>query len=321
MQANEPSLCVNTLGPGLLFLAYPDSKFSAMVQTIRPFLLRGPAEDEELLSWLPRLTISVVDKIIMMHRLVLFRSFYIPEFQRTRTTCISGTLNILQQHEKITEREGTISLCTHSAFCVTAAMVIGLNFVLTKLRIRKCDIIAGRGAALIDAILGMEEEIVVKLVRADLRDVSAERMQRNIINDMIANNEIISRFSAVDPGDPSSMLIASPPARRFLAIPADTLDRVLGDDAPLANVETEGLLNETAVVEDVAAELCWIVAVYAEPDTFIQEPLDRYLGDVVDDLQANTAQWTDRQQDLLVNYTAKQLRVSNQIPVVYALGV
>ncbi|KAJ4994750.1 hypothetical protein K4K48_012029 [Colletotrichum sp. SAR 10_66] len=112
-----------------------------------------------------------------------------------RTTCISGTLNILQQHEKITEREGTISLCTHSAFCVTAAMVIA------KLRIRKCDIIAGRGAALIDAILGMEEEIVVKLMRADLRDVSAERMQRNIINDMIANNEIISRFSAVDPGD------------------------------------------------------------------------------------------------------------------------
>ncbi|KAJ0273014.1 hypothetical protein CBS470a_012447, partial [Colletotrichum nupharicola] len=53
------------------------------------------------------------------------------------------------------------------------------------------------------------------------------------------------------------------------------LDRVLGDDAPLANADTEDLLNGTAVVEDVAAELCWIVAVYAEPETFIQEPLDR----------------------------------------------
>ncbi|KAF3799125.1 hypothetical protein GCG54_00015306 [Colletotrichum gloeosporioides] len=99
MQANTPSLCVSTLGPGLLFPAYPDPKFRATVQTIRPFLLRGPAEDEELLSWLPlaraSLTISVADKIIMIHRPVLFRSFNIRESQRTRTTCISAALTIL----------------------------------------------------------------------------------------------------------------------------------------------------------------------------------------------------------------------------------
>lgn len=133
MQANKPSLCVNTLGPGLLFPAYLDSKFRAMVQTIRPFLLRGPAEDEELLSWLPlaraSFTISVADKIIMIHRPVLFWFFYIPEFQRTRTTCISAALTILQQHKKITEREGTIFLWTHSAVCVTAAVVIGLDLL------------------------------------------------------------------------------------------------------------------------------------------------------------------------------------------------
>ncbi|KAF4883430.1 hypothetical protein CGCF415_v015744 [Colletotrichum fructicola] len=194
MQANEPSLCVNPLGPGLLFPAYPDFKFRAMVQTIRLFLIRGPAEDEELLSWLSlaraSFTISVADKIIMIHRPMRFWFFYIPEFQRTRTTCISAALTILQQHEKITEREGTIFLWTHSAVC--------------------CDIIAGRGAVLIDAILGMEEEIVVKLMRVDLRDVFGEKMQRNIINDMIANNEIIARFFAVDPGDPSGVWIASP---------------------------------------------------------------------------------------------------------------
>ncbi|KAJ0273015.1 hypothetical protein CBS470a_012448, partial [Colletotrichum nupharicola] len=56
----------------------------------------------------------------------------------------------------------------------------------------------------------MEEEIVVKLMRVDLRDVFGEKMQRNIINDMIANNEIIARFFAVDPGDPSGVLVASP---------------------------------------------------------------------------------------------------------------
>ncbi|KAF5482880.1 hypothetical protein CGCF413_v015495 [Colletotrichum fructicola] len=208
MQANEPSLCVNPLGPGLLFPAYPDFKFRAMVQTIRLFLIRGPAEDEELLSWLSlaraSFTISVADKIIMIHRPMRFWFFYIPEFQRTRTTCISAALTILQQHEKITEREGTIFLWTHSAVCVTAAVVIGLNLLC------QCDIIAGRGAVLIDAILGMEEEIVVKLMRVDLRDVFGEKMQRNIINDMIANNEIIARFFAVDPGDPSGVWIASP---------------------------------------------------------------------------------------------------------------
>lgn len=48
----------------------------------------------------------------------------------------------------------------------------------------------------------MEEETVVKLMRADIRDVSAERMQRNIMNDIIANNELIARFVAVDPRDP-----------------------------------------------------------------------------------------------------------------------
>ncbi|KAF5483054.1 hypothetical protein CGCS363_v015043 [Colletotrichum siamense] len=260
IQANEPSLCVNTLGPGLLFPAYPDSKFRAMIQTIRPFLLRGPAEDEELLSWVPlvraRLTISVADKIIMIHRPVLCRSLYIPEFQRARTTCISAALTILQQDEKITEREGTISLWTHSAVCVTAAVVIGLDLLLC---IRKCDIIAGCGAALIDAILGMEEGIVVKLMRADLRDVFAGRMQRNIISDVIASNEITARFLAVDPGDPSGMLIASPPGDFD-----PSLQTVCDSGTP-----SEGLLNGTAVVEDVAAELCCIVDVYAEPDTFI----------------------------------------------------
>ncbi|CAK7229803.1 hypothetical protein SCUCBS95973_007351 [Sporothrix curviconia] len=166
------------------------------------------------------LAISAAEKIIMIHRPALFDSFQGgPAFRHTRTTCVAAATTILREHEQALA-EQALSIWTHSAFCVTAAVVLGLELfhrtdhtdatahgyrqtlarAAERLRHRRADAMAKRGAVLIDTLLAAEEDLVLRLMRAARSgDSSAETHQKAIINDMLGRHEIMARFLARAP--------------------------------------------------------------------------------------------------------------------------
>lgn len=111
----------------------------------------------------------------MIHRSFLVKSFQSPVYLFTRTTCVSAAMTILREHEQIAGRGFECPpIWLHSAFCVTAIVVICLNLLYchhsmtsdAKLqhqtlinkargRLGKCrnDTMARRGVLLIDAML------------------------------------------------------------------------------------------------------------------------------------------------------------------------
>ncbi|KAH8898033.1 hypothetical protein GQ53DRAFT_454101 [Thozetella sp. PMI_491] len=170
-------------------------------------------------SWLPAarrtLAISAADKIIMIHRPVLFYAFQNPAYSQSRTTCIAAATTILREHEQATI-EQTVSTWTQSAFCITAIMVLGLELLhrashtddqanqyrdmlakaAERLRGRRSDTLATRGAKLVDSFLGLEEDLVIRVMRK--RGGSLEEKKIQIVHDVISNNELLARFLDAD---------------------------------------------------------------------------------------------------------------------------
>lgn len=206
-----------------------DQAMRSNVQRIPEFLLRESAPDGGAdLLWLPlarrTLAISAAEKIIMIHRPVLFHSFQSPAFAKTRATCIAAATTILREHEYATA-ENSVSIWTHSAFCVTAAMVLGLELfhrtdhtddtahryrqmiirAAERLRRRRSDAIGKRGAILIDTILAAEEDLVVRLMRTARQGGSVESRQRSVINEMIGSHEIMAKFLSKTPQETSGL--------------------------------------------------------------------------------------------------------------------
>ena len=209
-----------------------DRMMRANVAKIPEYLLRddGPAAAKNVaVPWLPlarrTLAISAAEKIIMIHRPVLFDSFQQQNasvFKQTRTTCVAAAFTILREHEQAIA-EQSVSIWTHSAFCITAAVVLGLELfhrtdhtddtahthrqmmtrAADRLRVRRCDAIAKRGALLIDTMLAAEEDLVVRMMRAvrtrKKGDATTEAHQQTIINEIIGSHEIMERFMAIAP--------------------------------------------------------------------------------------------------------------------------
>ncbi|ERS97611.1 hypothetical protein HMPREF1624_05782 [Sporothrix schenckii ATCC 58251] len=207
-----------------------DRVMRANVAQIPEFLLRDDAAPAATKTpWLAlarrTLAISAAEKIIMIHRPVLYDSFQGgPAFRHTRTTCVAAATTILREHEQALA-EQTLSIWTHSAFCVTAAVVLGLELfhrtdhtddtahayrqtlarAADRLRHRRCDAMAKRGAVLIDTLLAAEEDLVLRLMRtARSGDASTAHHQAAIINDMLGRHEIMARFLARAPPKPDS---------------------------------------------------------------------------------------------------------------------
>ncbi|KAJ5558640.1 transcriptional regulator family: Fungal Specific TF [Penicillium sp. DV-2018c] len=152
-----------------------DQKMRGVVKKIPHFLLRPDRYKEEHIPWLAiarrSLAITAAEKIIMIHRPFLFRSFNDQNYIYTRRTCVAAALTILREHEVIT-REGDVSIWTHTAFAITAAVILcfEVNAIAdsqrdiaqshrdaivgarTRLDARIHDVLAQRGVALIDAI-------------------------------------------------------------------------------------------------------------------------------------------------------------------------
>jgi hypothetical protein len=108
----------------------------------------------------------------MIHRPFIFRSFQSARFAYTRRTCISAAMTILRELKGLTDN-GDVFLWTHSAFCVTAALILSFEIAhyrveqeescsvysnaveeaLQFLASREQDVMAQRGVFLIKAIL------------------------------------------------------------------------------------------------------------------------------------------------------------------------
>ncbi|KAH0848269.1 hypothetical protein FOPE_02225 [Fonsecaea pedrosoi] len=154
-----------------------DQKMRDIVQTIPDFLLRHDAQKEALVGWLGiarcSLAITAAEKIIMIHRPFIFRSFLSDAYARTRQTCVFAAVTILREHENIAQ-SGELCLWTHTAFCITATVILCFEIVMgqathsedrhemfkglvrtatSRLEGRKHDILARRGIFLVDAIL------------------------------------------------------------------------------------------------------------------------------------------------------------------------
>ncbi|KAJ5423855.1 Monooxygenase FAD-binding [Penicillium cf. griseofulvum] len=179
-----------------------DQKMRGIVKNIPPFFLRGDKTKEAQIPWLAiarrSLAITAAEKIIMIHRPFLFRSFSDPTYTYSRRTCVAAAMTILREHEVIV-REGDISIWTHTAFAITAAVIMcfevkataenqaniaqshkdAIVAARTRLADRTNDVLAQRGVALIDAIF-----------TADTASGSA-----GLGNGMIDFGQILAKFS------------------------------------------------------------------------------------------------------------------------------
>ncbi|CAK7215080.1 hypothetical protein SCUCBS95973_002357 [Sporothrix curviconia] len=177
-----------------------DQKMRQVVRAIPPFFLRQDPVLEAQVPWLAiarqSMAITAAEKIIMVHRPFLFRSFQqpptgasgilpptstpVPSYIHTRRTCVSAAMTILREHRNITEA-GDMSLWTHTAFCITAALLLSfevlcsagattddaaapalleqhatyrsaIQYARTYLSSRMHDVLAQRGVLLIDSL-------------------------------------------------------------------------------------------------------------------------------------------------------------------------
>ena len=158
-----------------------DQKMRDIVKAIPPFLLRPDPVREAQIPWLTiarrSLAITAAEKIIMIHRLFLFRSFCDPTYVHSRRTCVAASMTILREHKTIID-ENDLSIWTHTAFAITAAVILcfEVNTLMEtsnsesvpiyrdailsardRLSWRDGDVLAHRGVALIDAIFIAEQ--------------------------------------------------------------------------------------------------------------------------------------------------------------------
>jgi hypothetical protein len=161
-----------------------DGRMRTLVSGIPPILLSrvrdASARDPPWLDLARRtLAITAADKIIMIHRPFLLRSFETPMFLFTRNTCVSAAMTILREHQSITDSSPScVPIWCHSAFCVTAVVVLCLNMLHGGLSRQSCehqtslvaqarvrlsahtnDTMAKRGVHLIDAMLEGNSEM------------------------------------------------------------------------------------------------------------------------------------------------------------------
>ena len=66
----------------------------------------------------------------MIHRSFLLKSLQSPLYLFTRNTCVSAAMTILREHGELSASgSGCFSIWVHSAFCVTATVVLCLNIL------------------------------------------------------------------------------------------------------------------------------------------------------------------------------------------------
>lgn len=150
----------------------------------------------------------------MIHRSFLLKSFQSPAYLFTRQTCVSAAMTILREHEELAVAgQECPPIWVHSAFCVTAVVVICLELLYchasmaqqrkdqyvhlirgarARLIASKYDTMARRGVYLVDAMLNDE------LYATATQDSSEDATRHKFV-------QILQRFIQLDQNEPPSM--------------------------------------------------------------------------------------------------------------------
>ncbi len=170
----------------------------------------------ECIRWLPTaqrtLAISAADKIIMIHRPLMYRALRTPDLPKTRLTCLSAAVTILREHERDTaEGRETLSIWTQTAFCTSAATVLGLELLYgpihksphtaeyrqllssTALRLkqRQLDTMASGCVNLIDVFLAADAE-ATSLSNARRRSPPQKHME--YVDELVRSQKIVTNL-------------------------------------------------------------------------------------------------------------------------------
>lgn len=169
------------------------------------------------MRWLPTarrtLAISAADKIIMIHRPLMYRALRTPDLPKTRRICLAAALRILREHERdaIEDRE-TLSIWTQTAFCTSAVTVLGLELLCGpihksphaaeyrqllsntafRLKQRRLDTMASRCVNLIDVYLAADAEVRSGLSTASRRPPPQKHME--YVDELVQSQKIITDF-------------------------------------------------------------------------------------------------------------------------------
>ncbi|PCG94503.1 Hypothetical protein PENO1_078030 [Penicillium occitanis (nom. inval.)] len=158
-----------------------DHDMRQVLGEIPTFLRRGDMTERTIdKPWLDlarrSLAITAAEKIILIHRPFLFLSFQTSHYPHTRSTCVSAATTIVREYSNIIA-SNHIALWEHSTYCVTASIILCLEVLYPRSGIqshgpaqnyhdlvksarellagRRGDIIANRGARLIDTMLSV----------------------------------------------------------------------------------------------------------------------------------------------------------------------
>ncbi|KAL2890431.1 hypothetical protein HOO65_020973 [Ceratocystis lukuohia] len=112
-------------------IKFIDSKMRKLMAELPAFLRPETPFDPSWPVWIAwarsTLTISAADKIIMIHRSFLIKSFQDPQtYDFTRRTCVSAALTILNEFHRVKNND-VVRLWIIPTFTVSAAIVIGLD--------------------------------------------------------------------------------------------------------------------------------------------------------------------------------------------------
>ncbi|KAJ9646183.1 hypothetical protein H2204_000846 [Knufia peltigerae] len=158
-----------------------DLKMRDLVSSLPAFLKRTEPEDPAWPTWVSwarsTLTISAADKIIMIHRSFMIKSFRESRYTYTRVTCVSAALTILREYDRI-KHSNVASVWVVPAFTISAAIIIMLDLlhksvtdettlarrgmvqsVVTNLEQDKHNVMSMRGSKLLRALLNREIEM------------------------------------------------------------------------------------------------------------------------------------------------------------------
>ncbi|KAJ0299207.1 hypothetical protein Brms1b_013216 [Colletotrichum noveboracense] len=215
-----------------------DQKMREQVQSIPRFLLQKDEVLEGECAWLgvarQSLAITAAEKIVMIHRPFLFLSFQSDSYAHTRRTCVAAVVTILREHKSIVE-SGEVSLWTHVAFSITAAIILSFEVICDQSKERDArqegyldairdarehllgrttnDVLAHRGVVLIDAIfseMGGMESFSDRMLAARPDAINFEEITARFKTDWFVLDSTAARLGQFDVAEEHFAMPANP---------------------------------------------------------------------------------------------------------------
>ncbi|KAI7505082.1 hypothetical protein KC367_g781 [Hortaea werneckii] len=215
-----------------------DRRMRELFATLPAVTLRKQvASQEPQVSWIATarrtLSISAADKIIMIHRSFLLKSLQSPLYLFTRNTCVSAAMTILREHGELsTSGSGCFSIWVHSAFCVTATVVLCLNILHANKQIPP-------------SLRSIEQQLdLVMSARARLESQSCDVMARrgvHIIDAMLEERDRLRFVSTPSGVNRSGEMSFDRIARRFFELEDANDDRTIESSGPVVDIEENSM--------------------------------------------------------------------------------